>query len=94
MTMGNPFTKKLFYIRCSIQWRSSPLDSFNILLSSIPWQQQAGDSLLASSFFSRSLYLLAITGIKWFGAMTPIGGISFLFGWSYLIWILAKTHLT
>ncbi len=44
--------------------------------------------------FSGSLYVLAITGIKWFGAITPIGGISFLFGWSYLIWVLTKTHLT
>ncbi|MBM4308947.1 MAG: DUF423 domain-containing protein [Deltaproteobacteria bacterium] len=44
--------------------------------------------------FSGSLYVLAITGTKWWGAITPIGGISFLFGWSYLIWILAKTHLS
>jgi uncharacterized membrane protein YgdD (TMEM256/DUF423 family) len=50
--------------------------------------------LIGIILFSGSLYVLAITGIKWFGAITPIGGISFLFGWSYLIWILAKTHLT
>jgi uncharacterized membrane protein YgdD (TMEM256/DUF423 family) len=50
--------------------------------------------LIGILLFSGSLYLLAITGMKWLGAITPIGGISFLFGWSYLIWILAKTHLT
>jgi uncharacterized membrane protein YgdD (TMEM256/DUF423 family) len=44
--------------------------------------------------FSGSLYLLAITQIKWLGAITPIGGLSFLFGWSALIWIIAKTHLS
>ena len=31
--------------------------------------------------FSGSLYLLAITGIKWLGAITPIGGLLFLCGW-------------
>ncbi|MBM4339835.1 MAG: DUF423 domain-containing protein [Deltaproteobacteria bacterium] len=50
--------------------------------------------LMGILLFSGSLYLLAITGTKWLGATTPIGGISFLFGWAYLIWVLAKTHLT
>jgi len=31
--------------------------------------------------FSGSLYLLAITGIKWLGLITPLGGISFIIGW-------------
>lgn len=31
--------------------------------------------------FSGSLYLLAITGVKWLGAITPIGGVLFLCGW-------------
>jgi uncharacterized membrane protein YgdD (TMEM256/DUF423 family) len=31
--------------------------------------------------FSGSLYLLAITGMRWLGAITPFGGISFLLGW-------------
>ncbi len=31
--------------------------------------------------FSGSLYLLSITGIKKFGMITPIGGLSFLAGW-------------
>ena len=34
--------------------------------------------------FSGSLYLLAITGIKWMGAITPLGGISFIAGWVLL----------
>jgi uncharacterized membrane protein YgdD (TMEM256/DUF423 family) len=32
-------------------------------------------------FFSGSLYLLAASGIKWLGAITPIGGACFLSGW-------------
>jgi uncharacterized membrane protein YgdD (TMEM256/DUF423 family) len=40
--------------------------------------------------FSGTLYLLAITGIKWFGAITPIGGVAFLFGWFWLVWSIIK----
>ncbi|MCK6547954.1 DUF423 domain-containing protein [Myxococcota bacterium] len=32
--------------------------------------------------FSGSLYLLAVTGTRWLGAITPIGGVAFLVGWS------------
>ena len=32
-------------------------------------------------FFSGSLYILAITNIKWFGMITPVGGIFFIVGW-------------
>lgn len=35
--------------------------------------------------FSGSLYLLAITNLKWLGAITPIGGLLFLAGWALLI---------
>ena len=31
--------------------------------------------------FCGSLYLLAFTGIRWLGAITPIGGLCFLAGW-------------
>ncbi|MGD8582127.1 MAG: DUF423 domain-containing protein, partial [Gammaproteobacteria bacterium] len=34
--------------------------------------------------FSGSLYLLTMTGIKWLGMITPIGGISFLAAWLFL----------
>jgi uncharacterized membrane protein YgdD (TMEM256/DUF423 family) len=34
--------------------------------------------------FSGSLYLLAVTNVKWLGAVTPIGGVSFLAGWLWL----------
>jgi len=35
-------------------------------------------------FFSGSLYVLAITGQKWLGAVTPIGGALFLAGWALI----------
>jgi uncharacterized membrane protein YgdD (TMEM256/DUF423 family) len=31
--------------------------------------------------FSGSLYALALTGVRWPGAITPIGGLAFLAGW-------------
>lgn len=41
--------------------------------------------------FSGSLYLLAITGRTWLGAITPVGGLLFLAGWSALIWHAANS---
>ena len=41
-------------------------------------------------FFSGSLYLLAITGNRWLGAITPIGGVAFIAGWMMLAWWLRK----
>ena len=34
--------------------------------------------------FSGSLYLLSISGIRWLGDITPLGGLSFLVGWILL----------
>jgi len=34
--------------------------------------------------FSGSLYLLAFTNVRWLGAITPLGGMSFLAGWLWL----------
>ena len=43
--------------------------------------------VIGTLLFSGSLYLLAITGIKWLGAITPIGGTAFLVGWGMLVFI-------
>lgn len=40
--------------------------------------------------FSGSLYLLSATGIRWLGAITPIGGLAFLAGWAIMVWSLNK----
>ena len=37
-------------------------------------------------FFSGSLYLMALTNVRWLGAITPIGGLCFLAGWAWLVW--------
>ena len=40
--------------------------------------------------FSGSLYLLSITGTKWLGAITPLGGLCFLTAWLLIVWFAAK----
>jgi uncharacterized membrane protein YgdD (TMEM256/DUF423 family) len=40
--------------------------------------------------FSGSLYLLAVTGARWLAAITPLGGVSFLLGWAWLVFAFVK----
>lgn len=47
-----------------------------------PWWSFAVGVLI----FSGSLYVLAVTNVKWLGAITPLGGLSFLAGWGWLAW--------
>ena len=37
-------------------------------------------------FFSGSLYLMTLTGTRWLGAVTPIGGVAWLAAWLCLAW--------
>ena len=46
-----------------------------------PWSCFAVGILI----FSGSLYLLALTNLRWLGAITPLGGVSFLIGWGCLV---------
>jgi uncharacterized membrane protein YgdD (TMEM256/DUF423 family) len=36
--------------------------------------------------FSGSLYALGLSGVRWLGAITPLGGLAFLAGWLCLAW--------
>ena len=44
----------------------------------------AGFMFAGIILFSGSLYMLALTQIKWFGPITPIGGVCFIVGWALL----------
>lgn len=46
------------------------------LLGASGWLMVAGIVL-----FSGSLYLLALTGVRWLGAITPLGGAAFIAAW-------------
>lgn len=36
--------------------------------------------------FSFSLYLMALTGWRWLGVVTPFGGLAMILGWAVLVW--------
>ena len=40
--------------------------------------------------FSGSLYVLVLSGQKWLGAVTPLGGLALIIGWMWLTWSLVK----
>lgn len=49
--------------------------------------QVAGYAFLAGLLlFSGSLYALALTGVRSWGALAPVGGLAFLLGWGLLAW--------
>lgn len=48
--------------------------------------------LIGIAVFSGSLYLLAVTNIRWLGGLTPIGGVAFLVGWGWLALIGAGSE--
>lgn len=50
-----------------------------------PWLAGSGWLFVAGTLlFSGSLYLLVLTGMRWLGAVTPLGGLAFLLGWALL----------
>lgn len=56
------------------------------------WQATTGLSTIAGwlfvagiILFSGSLYLLSVTGVRWLGAITPLGGVAFIAGWVLLV---------
>jgi uncharacterized membrane protein YgdD (TMEM256/DUF423 family) len=51
----------------------------NALLRSSGWL-----FLVGILVFSGSLYLLSLSGMRWLGAVTPIGGLAFIAGWGCL----------
>jgi uncharacterized membrane protein YgdD (TMEM256/DUF423 family) len=46
--------------------------------------------VIGTLVFSGSLYLLSLTGARWWGAVTPLGGLMFLAGWICLAWAAWK----
>ncbi len=55
-------------------------------LAPVCWMFLAGTVL-----FSGSLYLLALTGLRPIGAITPIGGVLLIAGWATFAWKVARS---
>lgn len=58
--------------------------------TSLTWS--AGLFAAGILIFSGSLYVLVLTDTPWLGAVTPIGGLAFIAGWSCLLWYLLTTR--
>lgn len=69
-----------------------------IILVALFYQQTGSNLLLWSASlllvgilaFSGSLYALALTEIKWFGPITPFGGLCFIAGWAIFLIAVIK----
>lgn len=48
--------------------------------------------IVGIAIFSGTLYLLALTGQRWLGALTPIGGLAFILGWMLAIGGAVRTR--
>ena len=66
-------------------------------LAAVAARNGASGANVASAFFlagivlfSGSLYLLAVTGVRTLGLVTPFGGLAFLVGWAALAWAATK----
>ncbi|MDR3443560.1 MAG: DUF423 domain-containing protein [Legionella sp.] len=50
------------------------------------WLTLAGIGFITGCFFfSGSLFVLSISGFKWLGIITPLGGMAFIMGWIFLL---------
>ena len=64
-------------------WAATRFDSTRVARGG--WLLVAGTVL-----FSGSLYLLALTGLRWLGLITPFGGVAFILGWVLLAMAAVK----
>jgi uncharacterized membrane protein YgdD (TMEM256/DUF423 family) len=47
--------------------------------------------VLGIVLFSGSLYALVLSGMRWLGAVTPLGGVAFIVGWGLLAWTALRS---
>jgi uncharacterized membrane protein YgdD (TMEM256/DUF423 family) len=56
------------------------------VIAHAPQARYAGGAfVLGTLLFSGSLYVMALGGPRWLGAVTPLGGAAFLVGWGVLV---------
>lgn len=62
-----------------------------LLSRNVPAAANAGWAFMVGTLlFSGSLYLMALTGWRWLGPVTPLGGAAFLVGWVLLMLAASK----
>lgn len=56
------------------------------------WFHVAGALMLAGQIlFAGSIYGLALTGMRWLGPITPLGGLALMLGWLALAWAALRS---
>lgn len=81
------FIHALGLLAIGVLVRSWPLSASPVpagLGSSALWLQ------IGILIFSGSLYAMALGAPRWFGAITPLGGLALIAGWLWLAWTLAR----
>ncbi|MDA2937769.1 DUF423 domain-containing protein [Acidobacteria bacterium AH-259-A15] len=63
----------------AVGWLASRSATFTVILAG--WLMVAGTIV-----FSGTLYILSLSGVRWWGAITPLGGLALLAGWACLGW--------
>jgi len=64
-----------------------------VAIGAAPISRSRGPAWLLAAgtlIFSGSLYAMALSGARWLGAVTPVGGVLMIAGWAWLAWRLAK----
>jgi uncharacterized membrane protein YgdD (TMEM256/DUF423 family) len=64
----------------AVAWALANWPQVEKLLSAGGWLFVVGNVL-----FSGSLFLLSVTGFRWLGAITPLGGVAYVVGWLCLL---------
>jgi uncharacterized membrane protein YgdD (TMEM256/DUF423 family) len=76
-------------------WHALGLVAIGIVAIHLPASaplKWAGWLMLAGIvLFSGSLYVLAIAGVRWLGAVTPFGGAAFIAAWVTFAWAVLKS---
>lgn len=75
-------------------WHALGLFGIGLLLLNQPALNAARSAgwllQIGTIIFSGSLYAMTLGAPRWFGAITPIGGLAFIVGWAVLAWATFK----
>ncbi len=71
-------------------WHALGLGLIGLLVDRFPgspYLHRAGWVMFAGILiFSGSLYALSLTGLRWLGMITPVGGVCFMIAWGLMAW--------
>lgn len=89
-----PDAKAAEWLRIGASWAAiHALAVLACLALSVRWPKAAfapAFFLPGAAIFTGSLYAMAAGAPRWFGAITPVGGVLLLIGWVVLAWSLAR----